>query len=68
MELDFQPNRFFDDSGRFLICATHGALYDPHTGACQGGPGRGGLIAIALTERDGVVHWHTSYNLKPVLF
>jgi nitrite reductase/ring-hydroxylating ferredoxin subunit len=68
MELDFQPNRFMDDSGRFIVCATHGALYDPDTGACQGGPGRGGLIPIALTEHDGVIFWHTAYNLKPVSF
>jgi nitrite reductase/ring-hydroxylating ferredoxin subunit len=68
MEMDFQPNRFMDDSGRFIICATHGAFYDPDSGICKGGPGRGGLIPIALTEHDGVIHWHTSYNLKPVLF
>lgn len=68
MELDFQPNRFMDDSGRFIICATHGALYDPATGACMGGPGRGGLIPIALSEHEGVIHWHTSYILKPVPF
>ena len=68
MELDFQPNRFFDDSGQFIICATHGALYSPDTGKCQGGPGRGGLIPIEVSEQDGVVHWHTSYNLKPVIF
>lgn len=68
MELDFQPNRFFDDSGKFLICATHGALYAPDTGRCKGGPGRGGLIPIVLSETDGVVHWHTAYNLKPLEF
>jgi nitrite reductase/ring-hydroxylating ferredoxin subunit len=68
MELDFQPNQFFDDSGKFLICATHGALYAPDTGRCKGGPGRGGLIPIALSETDGVVHWHTAYNLKPLEF
>ena len=68
MELDFQPNQFFDDSGKFLICATHGALYAPDTGRCKGGPGRGGLSPIALSETDGVVHWHTAYNLKPLEF
>ena len=68
MELDFQPNQFFDDSGKFLICATHGALYAPDTGRCKGGPWRGGLIPIALSETDGVVHWHTAYNLKPLEF
>lgn len=68
MELDYQPNHVFDTTGHWLICATHGALYAPETGACRGGPCRGGLVRIALTERDGVVHWHTAYNLQPVEF
>ena len=68
MELDYQPDRFFDDSGRWLLCATHGAAYAPDTGACAGGPCRGGLVKIVLTESEGMVHWHTAHNLKPVLF
>ena len=68
MELDYQPDRFFDDSGRWLLCATHGAAYVPETGACAGGPCRGGLVKIALSEQGGVVHWHTAYNLQPVEF
>ena len=68
MEMDFQPNRFFDSSGDWLICATHGALYQPQTGQCRGGPCRGGLIKITLSESDGVVHWHTAHNLQPLEF
>ncbi|AMO22119.1 Rieske 2Fe-2S domain-containing protein [Ramlibacter solisilvae] len=68
MEMDWQPNRFFDDSGRWLLCGTHGAVYQPDTGACASGPCRGGLVRIATSERDGVVHWHTDYNLKPLDF
>lgn len=68
MEMDYQPNRFWDLSGHSLICATHGATYSPQTGECRGGPCRGGLVQIALTEYDGVVHWHTSAFLKPVEF
>jgi nitrite reductase/ring-hydroxylating ferredoxin subunit len=68
MELDFQPNRFFDDSKTRLICATHGAMFDPASGRCLGGPGRGGLIPIETTETDGVLYWHTAYNLQPVQF
>lgn len=68
MELDFQPDRFFDDSGRWLLCATHGAAYKPDSGECAGGPCRGGLVKIALSERDGVVHWHTAWNLQPLAF
>jgi nitrite reductase/ring-hydroxylating ferredoxin subunit len=68
MEMDYQPNRFFDSSGHWLMCATHGAIYRPQTGECRGGPCRGGLIKIALTEHDDVVHWHTASNLQPIEF
>jgi nitrite reductase/ring-hydroxylating ferredoxin subunit len=68
MEMDYQPNRFFDMTGTRLICATHGALYQPETGACRGGPCRGGLVKIDLVEQDGLVHWHTAHNLKPPEF
>jgi len=68
MEMDWQPNRFFDDTGRWLLCGTHGAAYEPDTGACAGGPCRGALVRIDLTERDGVVHWHTAFNLQPIAF
>ncbi|MFM7699033.1 MAG: Rieske (2Fe-2S) protein [Limnohabitans sp.] len=68
MEMDFQPDRFFDSEGRWLLCATHGATYSPQTGECVGGPCRGGLVKINLSESQGVVHWHTAYNLKPLEF
>ena len=68
MEMDFQPNQFFDSSGQWLMCATHGAMYHPASGACAGGPCRGGLEKIVLTEHDGVVHWHTAQNLKAIEF
>ena len=66
MEMDFQPDRFFDTEGRWLLCATHGATYAPQTGECVGGPCRGGLVKINLSESHGVVRWHTAYNLKPL--
>lgn len=68
MEMDYQPDRFFDSTGRWLMCATHGATYRPDTGECAGGPCRGGLVKIDLAEHDGVVHWHTAHNLKPLEF
>ena len=68
MEMDYQPDRFFDTEGRWLLCATHGATYAPDTGECVGGPCRGGLVKITLSESNGVVHWHTAYNLKPLEF
>ncbi len=68
MEMDWQPNRFFDDTGRWLLCGTHGAAYQPDTGACAGGPCRGSLVRIELTESQGVVHWHTAWNVQPISF
>lgn len=56
IELDWMPGRFFDHSGLYLICATHGALYEPESGYCVAGPCRGArLQAIAVVERDGGV-------------
>ena len=68
MELDWQPNRIFDDSGQWLLCASHGAAYVPDTGECAGGPCHGGLIKIQLSEIAGIVYWHGAYNLKPLEF
>ena len=68
MELDMMPNRFFDRSGTMLICSSHGAVYSPADGRCLGGPCRGGLIGIVLTESDGFVYWHTAFNLRPLEF
>ena len=57
VELDFQPGEFFDSSRLYLICATHGALYDPATGACLGGRCSGrGLVRLDLSERDGAIY------------
>lgn len=64
MEMDYQPDRFFDESGKWLMCATHGATYDPTTGACVGGPCQGGLIRVELTEQDDQVFWHPTQKLQ----
>lgn len=56
-ELDWNAGEFFDSSGLYLICATHGALYDPASGACLLGRCSGrGLEALAVFERDGNVY------------
>ncbi|RRD56561.1 Rieske (2Fe-2S) protein [Comamonadaceae bacterium OH2545_COT-014] len=68
IELDYQPGRIFDDTGQWLLCATHGAVYAPDTGDCAGGPCNGGLVKIALTEADGMVRWHPTPRLQPVAF
>jgi nitrite reductase/ring-hydroxylating ferredoxin subunit len=68
MEMDYQPNRFFDITGRWLICATHGAMYHPATGECVGGSCRSGLVKIGTVEEQGVVHWVSDHAAKPLEF
>lgn len=54
VELDWQPGRVFDDSGLYLICAVHGALYLPESGLCIAGPCRGkSLTSVAVYEQGG---------------
>jgi nitrite reductase/ring-hydroxylating ferredoxin subunit len=67
MELDWQPGQFFDGEGRWLTCATHGALYDPASGSCAGGPcvGRGGLRPLKVVEREGAVLWQPDDYVSP---
>lgn len=57
MQMDWQPGEFFDFSGLYLVCATHGALYAPESGHCLGGRCNGrGLVALPVIERDGQVY------------
>ncbi|MEZ5741714.1 MAG: Rieske 2Fe-2S domain-containing protein [Burkholderiaceae bacterium] len=56
VELDWLEGQFFDGDARYLMCATHGAVYDPASGACMGGPCAGrGLVRLDVCERDGAV-------------
>jgi len=54
IELDWNAGEFFDESGLYLICATHGATYRPDSGECIAGPCRGRrLQQLEIEERDG---------------
>ncbi|AJW44911.1 MULTISPECIES: Rieske (2Fe-2S) protein [Ralstonia] len=58
MEMDWQEGQFFESSGLYLMCATHGAIYEPDSGRCVGGPCRGAhLSKLDVAERDGAVWW-----------
>jgi nitrite reductase/ring-hydroxylating ferredoxin subunit len=71
MELDWAEGQFFESSGLYLMCATHGAIYAPDTGKCVGGPCRGGrLRPVQVDERDTpdgrAVFWLPDDDLRPV--
>ena len=54
VELDGVPGRFLDESGRVIVCATHGAVYDPTSGRCLRGPCKGkALYPVPSCETGG---------------
>ncbi|HVL55208.1 MAG TPA: Rieske (2Fe-2S) protein [Burkholderiaceae bacterium] len=54
VELDWIAGKFFDESGRSLLCSVHGATYAASDGRCEGGPCRGrGLQPVRCREHDG---------------
>jgi nitrite reductase/ring-hydroxylating ferredoxin subunit len=66
VELDWFEGEFFDSGKLYLMCSTHGATYLPETGACAGGPCRGGkLRPIAVREDDGGVYWQPDGAIRP---
>ncbi len=57
VELDWAEGNFFDSSGLYLICATHGAAYFPDNGRCAAGPCKGGgLQPLPMIEHGGNVY------------
>ncbi len=57
IEMDWDNGQFFDFSRQYLLCSTHGALYDPATGRCLGGRCNGrGLQALAVQEENNHIY------------
>ena len=56
INLEWQPDQFFDPDGAFLQCATHGALFRPEDGYCVRGPCAGDrLEALPVEVKNGQV-------------
>jgi nitrite reductase/ring-hydroxylating ferredoxin subunit len=65
-EMDWQDGEFLDMDRQFIMCSIHGAVYEPDTGRCAGGPcGRGKLTALQVQERDGQVYWYPCADTQP---
>ena len=64
--LDYGDSQFFDRDGEFLLCRTHGALYEPLSGRCVIGPcGGESLFPIAIEIADGEV-WLAEEDAEPL--
>lgn len=65
-EMDWQPGEFWDADRRFIICAVHGALYDPPHGKCVAGPCPGkSLVRLRVSEEGGQVSWYPDDQFQP---
>ena len=53
LSLDWVDNEFFTEDGRYLICANHGATYEPTTGECVWGPCFGAFLQSVPLEIAG---------------
>ena len=68
-EMDWQPGEFLDADKRHIVCSIHGAMYDVPSGRCIGGQcGKGRLLVIDVSERDGQVCWYPSRDIMPLTF
>lgn len=66
IELDWNEGEFFESSGLYLMCSTHGALYTPENGRCAGGPCRGGRLRTITVFEDGdQVFWRPDDYIRP---
>jgi nitrite reductase/ring-hydroxylating ferredoxin subunit len=66
IELDWFEGEFFESSGLYLMCSTHGAIYVPESGLCAGGPCKGGkLRPIAVREVDNKIYWQPDEYIRP---
>jgi len=59
MAMDWVDNQFFAEEGRYLMCQTHNAYYEPATGECIAGPpntcGKY-LYRVPLELEQGVIY------------
>ena len=54
--LDFTPDRFLSFDAKYILCSTHGALFEIEDGECVSGPCAGdALTAVAVRAVDGRV-------------
>src|SRR5258708_33506895 len=55
-ELDWQSGEVFEERGLYLVCSTHGAIFEPRTAFCVAGPCRGAsLEPLEVRETNGQV-------------
>jgi nitrite reductase/ring-hydroxylating ferredoxin subunit len=66
--LDFIRDQFVSEDGRYLMCYTHGALYERDTGLCISGPCKGdSLYRLPVSiDRGDILVGCPEGNLAPL--
>lgn len=55
--LDWVNNQFFSSDNRYIMCATHGAVFEPPTGECIWGPCVGlSLQSVPVEIEEGRIY------------
>jgi len=55
--LEWQADRFFEETGTYLMCATHGAHFQVHDGRCVAGPCLGdALTPLPIRVKDEKIY------------
>ncbi|NIO11959.1 MAG: Rieske 2Fe-2S domain-containing protein [Deltaproteobacteria bacterium] len=66
LSMDWVDNHFFSNDKRYLICANHGAIYEPTSGECVWGPCYGEfLMNIPIEISDGKVRAYCPVDWNP---
>ena len=68
VEMDWQAGEFLDHDKQVIVCAMHGARYNPANGSCLGGPcGQARLMPVRIDEQAGWACWYPSSDIRPIL-
>ena len=66
--LNYAPDKFMTDPNGQLMCAAHGAVFEPENGVCTKGPCLGApLKAIEASEENGRIFGSITNNSQSVL-
>jgi nitrite reductase/ring-hydroxylating ferredoxin subunit len=53
MTMDWIDNQFLTEDGRYILCSTHGAAFEPDTGECIFGPPCGKFLPRVPLRIEG---------------
>jgi nitrite reductase/ring-hydroxylating ferredoxin subunit len=65
MTMDWVENQFLTEDGRYILCATHGAAYEPETGECVFGPPCGKFldhVPLTIAGNQVIAHQPVEAN------